>query len=110
MAYQNQAVDMGTRGEILEGDGGVWVTLGRRERVRDDGGHQVENGVRRRDPFERPLRERGISSTLGERTGLDKFDDGDLARGGLLFALAGLLGFRCSALGGVLRGGFYLGR
>ena len=86
------------------------VTLGRRERVCNDGGHQVKDGVRRRDPFERPLRERGISSTLGERTGLNKFNNGDLARGGLFFALAGLLGLGRSALGGVLRGGFYLGR
>ena len=41
---------------------------------------------------------------------MEKFDGGDVARGGFSLALSGLLGLRRSALRGVLRGGFYLGR
>ena len=75
-----------------------------------DGRHEVEDGISRRDPLHGSLRERRISSALEERTGLEELGGGDLTRGGFSFALSGLLGFGRSALGGGLRGGFYLGR
>ena len=106
----DQPVDDVARGKVFERNSWMRMALGGCQRMGNHRGHKGENGVPRRDPGQRSLHEGWISSTLCERTGVEKFDGGDLARGGFSLALSGLLGLRCSALGGGLRGGFYLGR
>ena len=86
------------------------MTLRRRERMSDDRGHEIQNGVYRRDLSEGPLSERGIARALRERTELEQLASWDLTRGGLALALAGLRGPGCRTFGEVLRGNFYLGR
>ena len=86
------------------------MTLGRRERMGSDRWHQVEDRICRGDPYQGPLGERRIASALLERTGLEESVRGDLSRGGLSFALVGLLGSGGGTLGKALRGQLYLGR
>ena len=75
----------------------------------NDRRHKIEDGVWRRNPLQRSLRERGIASALSERTGLEELVSGDLTPEGLAFSLARFLGLRLRGLGRILLGDFYLG-